>query len=82
MQYSWCSNLQPWLPIVNHWSSVGFGMSQPGLVWMQALHSWVLMGPMCTVWKFHDFSINHILYEINFGNSISAKSANKPIFGL
>ena len=28
-----------------------------------------------TVWKFHDFPITHILYEINFGDSKSAKSA-------
>ena len=28
-----------------------------------------------TVWKFHDFSINQILREINFWDSRSAKSA-------
>ena len=27
-----------------------------------------------TVWKFHDFSITHILREINFGDSASTKS--------
>ena len=32
-------------------------------------------GYMCTVWKFHDFSITQILREINFGDSRSAKSA-------
>ena len=30
---------------------------------------------VCTVWKFHDFSITQILREINFGDSTSAKSA-------
>ena len=35
-----------------------------------------------SMWKFHDFSITHILREINFGDSNSAKSANKHIFGL
>ena len=30
---------------------------------------------MCTVWKFHDFSITQILCEINFRDSRSAKSA-------
>ena len=33
-----------------------------------------------TVWKFHEFSINQILREINFGNSRSAKSAVFAIF--
>ena len=28
-----------------------------------------------TLWKFHDFSINQILREINFWDSRSAKSA-------
>ena len=28
-----------------------------------------------TVWKFHDFSINQILREINFSDSKSEKSA-------
>ena len=27
------------------------------------------------MWKFHDFSITHILREINFGDSTRAKSA-------
>ena len=29
---------------------------------------------LATVWKFHDFSITHILREINFGVSKRAKS--------
>ena len=29
----------------------------------------------CTVWKFHDFSITHILREINFGDTRIAKYA-------
>ena len=32
-------------------------------------------GNIVTVWKFHDYSITHILREINFGDSRSAKSA-------
>ena len=34
-----------------------------------------------TVWKFHDFSINQILREINFGESRSAETAIFVIFG-
>ena len=30
---------------------------------------------LCTVWKFHDFSITQILREINFGESSSSKKA-------
>ena len=30
---------------------------------------------LLTVWKFHDFSITHILREINFWDPRSAKSA-------
>ena len=33
------------------------------------------MAILCTVWKFHNFSIRQILREINFWDSRSAKSA-------
>ena len=33
-----------------------------------------------TVWKFHDFAINHILCEINFIGSRSAKPAILTFF--
>ena len=35
----------------------------------------ISFGQQTTVWKFHKFSITHILREINFGDSKSAKSA-------
>ena len=35
----------------------------------------------CTVWKFQDFSVFHILREINFGESTSSKIAVFTIFG-
>ena len=34
-----------------------------------------------TVWKFHDFSITHILREINFWDPRSAKSAILTLTG-
>ena len=37
----------------------------------------ISFGQQTTVWKFHKFSITHILREINFGDSKSAKS-NQP----
>ena len=30
---------------------------------------------VCTLWSFHDFSVNQFLREINFGHSRNAKSA-------
>ena len=33
------------------------------------------------MWKFHDFSITHILCEINFGDSRSAKTAVFALLG-
>ena len=35
---------------------------------------------MNTVWKFQDFSIPHVLPEINFGESRSSKTAVFDIF--
>ena len=35
----------------------------------------------CTVWKSQDFCINQILREINFGESLSAKTVVFAIFG-
>ena len=35
---------------------------------------------LCTVWKFHDFSVTQILREINFGESKSSKTAVFVIF--
>ena len=34
-----------------------------------------------TVWKFHNFSVTHILREINFGEFRSSKNAVFAIFG-
>jgi len=36
---------------------------------------------VCTVWKFHNFSITQILHEINFGESKSSKTAGFAILG-
>ena len=33
------------------------------------------------MWKFHDFSVRHILREINYGESKSSKTAVFAIFG-
>ena len=37
--------------------------------------------PKSTVWKFQDFSVIHILREINFGEFRSSKNAVFAIFG-
>ena len=39
-------------------------------------------GEKHTVWKFQDFSISQILREINFGDSISAKTPDFALLGL
>ena len=44
----------------------------------QFCHEIATVGKQHTVWKFHDFCINHILREINFEDTWSAKSAILP----